>query len=159
MLATHVSSRALRAAFACFLFGLGLFLAWRLLRQTQTKMSGPELAWGWSSVVGAMGGSLSGLFGVGGAMIAPPMLTGLFGVKQAQAQGLALALVAPGTVVSVLTYAAAGDVAWPTGIALALGGLTTVSAGVALAHRLPERILRLLFCALMLVTALVLALR
>jgi uncharacterized protein len=36
MLATHISSRALRSAFACFLFGLGLFLGWRLLRHTRT---------------------------------------------------------------------------------------------------------------------------
>jgi uncharacterized membrane protein YfcA len=75
MLATHVSSRALRTAFACFLFGLGLFLAWRLLHRERARKSGPKLAWGWSSVVGAIGGSLSGLFGVGGAMMAPPMLT------------------------------------------------------------------------------------
>jgi uncharacterized protein len=159
LLATHVSSSTLRTAFACFLLALGLFLAWRLLRRPDASSAGAKLAWGWSSLVGAIGGSLSGLFGVGGAMVAPPALTGLFGVTQTQAQGLALALVAPGTVVSLLTYALAGDVEWPTGIALAAGGLTTVSAGVALAHRLPERTMRLLFCALMLVTALVLALR
>jgi uncharacterized membrane protein YfcA len=159
LLATHVSSRALRAAFSCFLLVLGLFLAWRLLRRPDAGPTRPPLAWGWSSLVGAVGGSLSGLFGVGGAMVAPPALTGLFGVKQTQAQGLALALVAPGTVVGLLTYATAGDVEWRTGIALAAGGLSTVSAGVALAHRLPERTMRLLFCVLMLVTALVLAVR
>jgi hypothetical protein len=99
------------------------------------------------------------MFGLGGALIALPALTGLFGHTQTQAQGLALALVAPGTLVSLITYAAAGDVVWPTAVAMALGGLTTVSAGVALAHRLPERMMRLLFCALLLVTAVMLALR
>ena len=157
--ARRVSSGALRIAFACFLFGLGWLLAWRLLRRARAQAWGLKRAWGWSSLVGALGGALSGMFGVGGAMIAPPLLTGLFGVSQAQAQGLALALVAPGTVVSLVTYAAARDVVWPTGIALALGGLTSVSAGVTLAHRLPERTLRWLFCGLLLVTALVLARR
>jgi uncharacterized membrane protein YfcA len=141
------------------LFAVGLYLAWRLWRRPHVRPSTPKLAWGWTGLVGAFGGSLSGLFGLGGALIAPPALTGLFGVTQTQAQGLALALVAPGTLVSLVTYAAAGDVVWPTAIAMAAGGLTTVSAGVALAHRLPERTMRLLFCALLLVTAVVLALR
>jgi len=159
ILATRVSSGTLRIAFACFLFALGLFLAWRLLQYAQAHTREPKYAWGWSSLVGVIGGALSGIFGVGGAMIAPPLLTGLFGVSQAQAQGLALALVAPGTVVSLITYAAARDVVWTAGIALALGGLTSVSAGVALAHRLPERTLRWLFCGLLVATALVLVLR
>jgi hypothetical protein len=79
-----------------------------------------------------------------------------FGYTQKQAQGLALALVTPGAVVALATYAAARDVQWNTGIALAVGGVTTVSAGVALAHRLPERQLRLLFCALLIIVAIVL---
>jgi uncharacterized membrane protein YfcA len=159
VLATRVSSTALRTAFACFLSAVGIYLAWRLWRRPNIQAATPRLAWGWSSLVGALGGSLSGLFGLGGAMIAPPALTGLFGLTQTQAQGLALALVAPGTLVSLVTYGAAGDVVWPTGLAMALGGLTTVSAGVALAHRLPERTMRLLFCALLLVTAVALAIR
>jgi len=159
VLATRVSSSSLRSAFAGFLFAVGLYLAWRLYRRPDARPSAPKLAWGWTSLVGALGGSLSGLFGLGGALIAPPALTGLFGLTQTQAQGLALALVAPGTLVSLVTYAAAGDVVWPTAVAMALGGLTTVSAGVALAHQLPERTMRLLFCALLLLTAVVLVLR
>jgi uncharacterized membrane protein YfcA len=152
--------------------------------------------------LGAVIGAFGGLFGVGGGVIAVPVLALLYGLDQQHAQGTAMVMVAPnvllglrryrqkgsmdnrmaltlaasamvftlpfallGTHVSsralrtAFSYATAGDVEWPTGIALAVGGLSTVSAGVALAHRLPERTMRLLFCALMLVTAPVLALR
>jgi len=37
------------------------------------------------------------------------------------------------------TYAAAGQVDWLVGIRLAIGGTAAISAGVALAYRLPER--------------------
>ncbi len=43
---------------------------------------------------------------------------------------------------------------WGLGGVLALGGLLTVSSGVALAHRWPERRLRAAFACLMLGTAL-----
>ena len=42
---------------------------------------------------------------------------------------------------------------------MAVGGLLTVSAGVALAHRLPERRMRLAFAWMVLATALWLLLR
>ena len=41
----------------------------------------------------------------------------------------------------------------------ALGGTAAISAGVAFAHRLPERRLRLGFCGLLLITAMLLAAR
>jgi uncharacterized membrane protein YfcA len=104
------------------------------------------------------GGVVSGLFGVGGAFIAPPILTAFFGVRQAEAQGLALALVCPGTIVALATYGGAGQVDWGLGVPLALGGMAAISAGVAAAHRLPERRLRFAFCGLLAVTAALLAL-
>jgi uncharacterized membrane protein YfcA len=99
------------------------------------------------------------MFGVGGATIAPPALTAFFGMSQTAAQGLALALIAPSTMIALAAYAAAGQVNWTAGIPLAIGGLLSISAGVALAHRLPERWLRLLFCGLLMVTAAILVRR
>ena len=96
---------------------------------------------------------MSGLFGVGGAFIVPPVLTAFFGVRQVEAQGLALALVCPGTIVALLTYAGAGQVDWRIGVPLALGGIAAISAGVAAAHHLPERPLRFAFCGLLAATA------
>ena len=78
-----------------------------------------------------------------------PALSLVFGYTQTETQALSLALVAPGTIVGIVTYALAGDVDWPIGIPLAIGGSLCVRFGVALAHRLPERQLRLLFCGLL----------
>jgi uncharacterized membrane protein YfcA len=116
------------------------------------------LAWGWTALVGVAGGIVSGLFGVGGAFIVPPALTAFFGLRQIEAQGLALALVSPVTLVALLTYARAGEVDWGLGIPLAVGGIAAIPAGVAAAYRLPERGLRLAFCGLLFVTAVLLAL-
>ena len=102
---------------------------------------------------------VSGFFGVGGAFIAPPLLTTFFGLRQLEAQGLALALVAPSALLALVAYAGAGQVDWLIGLPLALGGIMAISAGVKFASRLPERRMRLAFCGLLLLTAVLLALR
>lgn len=158
-LATGLDPHALRLAFAAFLAGLAAIVAYRTWRGTLTVAARPALAWGWTAIVGVIGGIVSGFFGVGGAFIAPPLLTAFFGVRQIEAQGLALALVCPAAVVALLTYAAAGQVDWLIGIPLGLGGTAAISAGVAFASRLPERRLRLAFCGLLILTAVLLALR
>ena len=158
--ATRVAGPGLRYAFGGFVAVLGIYFAYRALRAPRgAPTPGARLAWGWTAVVGALGGVLSGIFSVGGAVLAVPVLTLLFGYGQTAAQGLALALVAPGTIVGIATYALAGDVDWAIGIPLALGGVLFVRHGVALAHRLPERALRLLFCGLLGVTAVALFLK
>jgi len=152
--AVHIPTSTLRDAFALFLVVMAMYMADRIIRSNAAKANGqPALSWPWSAAVGVTGGVLSGLFGVGGATIAPPALTRFFGISQSAAQGLALALIAPGTVIALMVYARAGAVDWRIGLALALGGLTTVSLGVAAAHRLPERKLRLLFCGFLVFTA------
>ena len=98
-------------------------------------------------------------FGVGGAFVAPPLLTTCFGLRQLEAQGLALALVSPSALLALLAYAGAGQVDWLVGLPLAFGGIVAISAGVAFASRLPERRMRLAFCGLLVLTAVLLALR
>ena len=148
--ATRVAGPGLRVGFGAYAAALALWFAYRTLSAPKTAAPAtPRLAWGWTAVVGALGGILSGLFSVGGALFAVPFLSLLFAYTQTEAQGLSLALVAPGTIVGIIAYALAGDVDWGIGIPLALGGTVCVRYGVALAHRLPERRLRLLFCALL----------
>jgi uncharacterized membrane protein YfcA len=158
--ATRVAGPGLRYGFGTFLGVLGLYFAYRAIRAPRGPAPGAaRLAWGWTSVVGALGGILSGIFSVGGAVFAVPVLTLMFGYAQTAAQGLSLASVAPGTLVGIATYATAGDVDWGIGIPLALGGVAFVRYGVALAHRLPERTLRLLFCGILVLTAVALFLK
>jgi uncharacterized membrane protein YfcA len=159
--ATHLAARfatgfdptRLRLAFAGFLAAIAAYAGYRLLAGPPRAAARAALNAGWAALIGVLGGAVSGLFGVGGAFVAPPLLTSFFGLSQAAAQGLGLALVAPSAVTALYTYAAAGQVDWAAGLPLALGGLSTISAGVALAHHLPERTLRLLFCGLLLATA------
>ena len=111
------------------------------------------------AALGVFAGVISGLFGVGGAVFSVPLVSILFGTSQAVAQGFGLALVAPGTLAGIATYAVAGDVDWLPGLALAVGGITAVPYGVRLAYRLPERVLRFAFAALMVASALALLVR
>ena len=150
--ATRVAGPELRYGFAAFTGALALYFAFRSVRPGVVVHDPParaRLPWGWTAIVGVLGGILSGLFSVGGAAFAVPVLSLVFGYAQTEAQALSLALVAPGTIVGIITYALAGDVDWWIGVPLALGGALCVRFGVALAHRLPERNLRLLFCVLL----------
>lgn len=149
LFATRVAGPNLRYGFGAFLAVLAVFFAWQTLRRRDGAHARASLPWGYTGIVGALGGILSGLFSVGGAVFAVPLLTTFFGYAQFAAQGLSLALVAPGTFAGIATYAQAGDVEWGIGIPLALGGTFSVRYGVALAHRLPERTLRILFCILL----------
>jgi uncharacterized membrane protein YfcA len=146
--ATRVAGPGQRYGFGAYAAVLALWFAYRTLRTRDHEPAAvPRLAWGWTGVVGALGGVLSGLFSVGGAIFAVPFLSLVFAYTQTESQGLSLALVAPGTIVGIIAYALAGDVDWGIGIPLAIGGALCVRYGVAVAHRLPERRLRLLFCA------------
>lgn len=151
-LANVVSNEQLRLAFAAFLIAVAAYLLWKVLRGDRRN---PQRAFSWphSWLVGAAGGFLSGLFGVGGATIAPPALTTFFGLTQTAAQGLALAMIVPGAMVGLAVYAHAGAVHWGMGLALAVGGLIAVPLGVAVAHTLPAGKLKLLFCGFLMLSA------
>jgi uncharacterized membrane protein YfcA len=103
----------------------------------------------WAIPIGAAGGAISGAFSIGGAVFAVPLLGVVYEMTQAAAQGLGLALVAPGTLVAIAAYGLANDVSWLLAIPLAIGGAFFVGRGVDVAHRLPERTLRLIFSAVL----------
>lgn len=149
--ANALDPRLLRGIFCSFLILLALnLLRRRHLAQVAEKPLNCRLI----PLVGIVGGCSMGLLGIGGGLLASPLLSGWLGQRQTTAQGLSLALVAPSSLVALLTYAQAGRVDWSLGLPLAAGGVLTVSAGVALAHRLPERRLRTTFAAMLLLAAL-----
>lgn len=149
--ATQLDPRILRWLFSLF---IGL-LALRLLIRNHRRAEVGERPLQVSALplVGMLGGGTMGLLGIGGGLIAIPFLTGWLGQRQTVAQSLSLALAVPSSIIALLTYAGAGRVDWSLGLPLAVGGLFTVSAGVALAHRLPEKRMRAAFAWLMLATA------
>ncbi len=156
--AVSLDAERMRLAFVGFLLALA---AHTLLRAfTQRTPGGATLRhpWPWLSVLGAGAGALGGLFGVGGAVLATPVLTSVFGTSQVIAQGLSLSLAAPSTGVTLVTYALHGQVDWSLGLPLAVGGLLSISLGVRLAHALPERLLRVAFSGFLVLSAVMLAL-
>lgn len=156
-LAITLDATAMRHGFILFLLAIAAYYAWRSRRDAAPATTTRPTGHGAMALLGGGAGWLGGLFGVGGGVLATPILTSVFGLRQTVAQGLALTLAAPGTVVALLTYAGHGAVDWQLGLPLAAGGLLSVGWGVRLAHRLPERVLRqafgglLLGCALLLV--------
>ncbi|MGZ6059960.1 MAG: sulfite exporter TauE/SafE family protein [Myxococcaceae bacterium] len=152
-IATVAPSGALRVGFAAFLLSLALFYGLRSrageIRVDLDARLPPRVA----VSLGLVGGFVSGVFGVGGSLLTVPLMTTLHAMGQATAQGMGLALVAPGTVVNLFVYGRAGNVDWVRGFALAVGGVATMPLGVAIAHRLPERALRAIFAVVALVSA------
>ncbi|MFJ1302307.1 sulfite exporter TauE/SafE family protein [Pseudomonadota bacterium AL_CKDN230030165-1A_HGKHYDSX7] len=103
-------------------------------------------------VLGMVCGTLGGFFGVGGAVLAVPILTSVFRLPQTTAQALALSMVIPGSTIALVTYTWAGEANWWVGLPLAIGSLFFVPVGVRLAYRLPERRLRIYFAAMLMAT-------
>ena len=107
-----------------------------------------------SLVAGLCGGTLSGLFGIGGGIILIPMLGLLLGLSQHQAQGVTLAaLLLPNGLPAVLHFRRRGlPIHWPLVGLLTCGFIPAVWAGARLAVRIPDGPLRMgfgIFLALM----------
>ncbi len=152
-LAVSLDHHTLRWIFIGFLLWLVGYLGWQLYARRAKGAPAPRiLSERWLPLVSVVAGAFSGLFTVGGGTISSPMLVGLFGYRQAAAQGLGLCMIVPSSLVAMGTYTHAGVVDWQLGIPLAIGGLSTISRGVALAQRLPDRKLRGIFLVFLMIT-------
>lgn len=155
--AARLDPTLLRMLFGGFMVALSLSMLWRPAPPAGSAAPLPRDRL--IPLVGLVGGSSMGLLGVGGGLVATPLFVRLFGQRQTVAQSLALALVTPSASVALASYAQAHKVDWNMGLPLAAGGLLTVAAGVAFAHRLPERRMQKLFALLLMATAMTMTLR
>lgn len=155
--AVGIDAQTMRIGFVAFLIALSAYNLVRMFAASARAASQMKYSWPWLGLLGAASGTMGGLFGVGGAVVATPVLTSLFGTSQVVAQGLSLALALPSTGVTLVTYAAHHQVSWVIGLPLAVGGLMSISWGVKVAHVLPERLLRGLFCGFLVFCAVMLA--
>lgn len=168
-LALGIDSSLLRRSFAVFLFFIALFYVWqtwragRPARKTTHPTSAshskpaPVFTPRRASVLGMLCGTLGGFFGVGGAVLAVPIITSVFRLPQTVAQALALTMVIPGSTIALVTYAWAGQANWMVGLPMAIGSLIFVPVGVRLAYKLPERKLRACFALMLFATVALLA--
>jgi uncharacterized protein len=104
-------------------------------------------------VMGAAGGIVSGLLGVGGGVLFVPALTLVLSLSQVKAEATSLLAIIPVALVGAVRQYGYGNVELRD--SAILGGLSAlgVLAGVALANVLPERALKIAFALLLLVVA------
>lgn len=104
---------------------------------------------------GLVAGLASGYVGVGGGFIMVPLFTAFAGISMKQASGTSLIAVAILAVPGAVTQLMLGNVQLLVGLAVAAGSIPGALWGASLVRRVPERTLRLLFGALLLVAAVV----
>lgn len=117
---------------------------------------GQVTMWMGAMLAGMGAGALSGMFGIGGGIILVPVLGALLRLDQHQAQGISLAtMLAPIGLPAVLHYRKAGHrIRWKLVGYLVCGFVGGVTAGSLLANAIPERPLRWVFIAFLLLMAL-----
>jgi uncharacterized membrane protein YfcA len=112
----------------------------------------PWVALGYVALGLAMGVA-SGLFGIGGGVIAVPALIAVFGFSDLVAKGTSLLVMIPTGVVGTISNARAGLVNVRAGLVVGVAATVASVPGVALALVMPPRLSGVLFAALLLVAA------
>jgi uncharacterized membrane protein YfcA len=106
-----------------------------------------------AAVLGAAAGVVSGLLGVGGGVLFVPTLTLVLSLSQVKAEATSLLAIIPVALVGAARQHRYGNVSLGDGAILGVLSAAGVAGGVALANALPQRTLRILFAAWMLLVA------
>lgn len=101
-------------------------------------------------VIGTVGGTIGGIYGLGGSAIIIPWLAGIERVSMRQLAGAGLATTFATSLVGVATFIASAWLSvgsatgpdWSTGIALGVGGAVGAVVGARLQPRVPVRFLQ-----------------
>ena len=106
-------------------------------------------------LLGLVTGILSGLFGIGGAIIIVPTFVLLFGLSQHTAQGTTLALMVPPIgLLAAWTYYKQGFVDFKIAAFVCIGFFVGGLLGAKFAIQIPDQILRKMFGVLLLLVSL-----
>lgn len=106
-------------------------------------------------VLGVCAGLVCGTLGLGGGIVFVPALVILWSFEQKSAQGTALAVMVPMTLVGALRYWKNPEIDMSLTIIMliVLGALAGVLAGTELASRLPSHVLRKVFAIFLVAVA------
>ena len=105
-------------------------------------------------IIGLVSGMLSGIFGIGGAIIVIPALIFILGLSQHAAQGTSLAFMLPPVgILATWNYWKAGHVDWKIALVLSLTFVVGAYLGSQFSLNIPDRTLRRLFGVLMILMA------
>jgi hypothetical protein len=109
--------------------------------------------------LGLVMGIASGLFGIGGGVIAVPVLVAIFGISDLVAKGTSLFALLPTGIVGTIANFRAGLVDLRAGVVVGLAAVLASVPGVALALLMTPRVSSMLFAALLALAAIQLAVR
>lgn len=157
----HIRPEMLRVAFGFLLLYSGVRLVWSGSPVVGEEAEARPLRLSPTITIGSgiLVGAFSALLGVGGGIIAIPLLIHLVGVEMRRVAATSLGIIAITSLAGVLTYAtsglgvpgrpptAVGYVDLAVGTVLFLGAIASVGAGARLNQRIRPRILMLLFAS------------
>jgi uncharacterized membrane protein YfcA len=103
-------------------------------------------------VLGLVAGVLAGMFGVGGGILFVPTLVAL-GLSQHDATGTSLLAIIPTVLAGTWRQQRYGNVRWRGVVVIGIAAAAAAQGGVFLAEALPDRTLRRLFAALLVLVA------
>ena len=104
-------------------------------------------------LIGTAGGLFSGLFGVGGGTIIVPLLILWLAYGEREATGTSLVAIVIIGAYGTIAQALYGNVNPGNAAVVGIPALAGVVAGAAVQQRIPERLVALLFAALLVATA------
>jgi uncharacterized membrane protein YfcA len=107
-----------------------------------------------SGLIGLITGTVNGLLGAGGGTIAVPAMVHFLDADEHKAHATAISVILPITTVSAFFYIYNDFVDWNITYKVILGGVVGGYIGAKLLHICPEKILRKVFGAFMIVAAL-----
>ena len=100
-------------------------------------------------LLGAAGGCVSGMLGVGGGVVFTPCLAAFSSMPHVTILGTAMLTMIPATISGTLQHHAARNILWPQAAALATGSLVGATAGSNFALNVSDDALRFVFAAMM----------
>jgi uncharacterized membrane protein YfcA len=149
-----IHNKLLLSLFAVFLVSNIWLMRIRKNIQNQaqpTKSSPPPFG---DFIIGVIGGTFSGLFGVGGGVIMVPLLVLLQKEPLKMAVRTSMAVVLVSAISSCVGHAFKGSVLWDVGSFLAIGSLVGAQLGVGILPKIPEQVVRKIFIFMLTLLAL-----
>lgn len=111
------------------------------------------------AVIGTAAGAFSGLLGVGGGSVIVPLLIVWLGFGEREATGTSMMAIVVIAALAVSLQAAYGNVDPANAALVGVPAIAGVVVGTAVQQRVPERLISLLFAALLIVIAVELIMR
>lgn len=102
-----------------------------------------------SIALGAVAGTIAGLFGVGGGVIVVPGLVLWLAVSQREASGTSTATIVASSAAAMVAFGIGGDIDWHAAGLILIGSVVGAWGGAWIAERINERALAVTFAVVL----------